>query len=138
VWISLAPKSPEFNGSVGERANRTHSEEFYEVYDMHRTVKNINPQLRKWEQVYNCLRPHQAFNDLTRLQYLQRLGIVTKTALPVPYVVIQYILLILLSDTNKIAPVSLFSTPLAIKFGYPKSIYSYKLIKKACQAHGDS
>lgn len=73
----LPPKSPKLNGSV-ERANRTHTEEFYEVYDIHWTVENINPQLRKWEQVYNCIRPHQALNDLTPLQYLQRLGIVTK------------------------------------------------------------
>jgi putative transposase len=38
----LPPKSPKLNGAV-ERANRTHTEEFYEVTDCPWTVSELNP-----------------------------------------------------------------------------------------------
>ena len=55
----LPPKSPKLNGCV-ERAHRTHTEEFYEVYEVPWNVTELNPELQKWEYVYNCIRPHQA------------------------------------------------------------------------------
>jgi putative transposase len=71
----LPPKSPKLNGAV-ERAQRTHTEEFYEIYDCHWTVTELNQELIDWEKIYNTIRPHQSLNYLTPLQYLQRHGIV--------------------------------------------------------------
>ena len=67
----LPPRSPKLNGHV-ERANRTHSEEFYEVVDSDFTVADLTPKLLEWEQVYNTMRPHQALGYLTPLQFLQQ------------------------------------------------------------------
>ena len=73
----LPPKSPKLNGAV-ERANRTHTEEFYEVTDCAWTVEKLNQQLIQWERIYNTVRPHQSLNYLTPLQFLQQNGIVQK------------------------------------------------------------
>jgi putative transposase len=74
----LPPKSPKLNGSV-ERAQRTHTEEFYEVYDCPWNVSELNPELRHWEYVYDCVRPHQALGYKTPLQFLIDNGIVDHT-----------------------------------------------------------
>jgi putative transposase len=71
----LPPKSPKLNGSV-ERAHRTHTEEFYEVYECSWTVPELNQELRQWEHIYNCVRPHQALGYKTPLQFLKDNGIV--------------------------------------------------------------
>jgi putative transposase len=71
----LPPKSPKLNGSV-ERAQRTHTEEFYEVYECSWTVPELNQELRQWERIYNCIRPHQALGYKTPLQFLKDNGIV--------------------------------------------------------------
>lgn len=71
----LPPKSPKLNGCV-ERAHRTHTEEFYEVNDCSWNVTELNPELRKWEYIYNCIRPHQALHYKTPLQFLKDSGIV--------------------------------------------------------------
>ncbi|MFI5322766.1 MAG: integrase core domain-containing protein [Thermodesulfobacteriota bacterium] len=55
----LPPKSPKLNGCV-ERAQRTHTEEFYEVNDCPWTVPELNRELGHWNYIYNCVRPHQA------------------------------------------------------------------------------
>ena len=72
----LPPKSPKLNGCV-ERAHRTHTEEFYEVYEVPWNVTELNPELRRWEHIYNCVRPHQALNYKTPLQFLKDNGIVS-------------------------------------------------------------
>jgi transposase InsO family protein len=72
----LPPKSPKLNGCV-ERAHRTHTEEFYEVYEVPWNVTELNPELRGWENIYNCVRPHQALNYKTPLQFLKDNGIVS-------------------------------------------------------------
>jgi len=72
----LPPKSPKLNGCV-ERAQRTHTEEFYEVYEVPWNVTDLNPRLQKWEYVYDCIRPHQALNYRTPLQFLKDNGIVS-------------------------------------------------------------
>jgi putative transposase len=74
----LPPKSPKLNGSV-ERAQRTHREEFYEIYDCPWNVSELNPELRHWEYVYDCIRPHQALGYKTPLQFLKDNGIVDHT-----------------------------------------------------------
>lgn len=71
----LPPKSPKLNGSV-ERANRTHTEEFYEVNDCSWTVSELNRQLRQWEHTYNCIRPHHSLGKITPLQFLKNNGII--------------------------------------------------------------
>jgi putative transposase len=72
----LPSKSPKLNGCV-ERAHRTHTEEFYEVYEVPWNVTEPNPELRGWENIYNCVRPHQALNYKTPLQFLKDNGIVS-------------------------------------------------------------
>jgi transposase InsO family protein len=71
----LPPKSPKLNGSV-ERANRTHTEEFYEVNECSWTIPELNKQLLGWEHVYNCIRPHHALGNMTPLQFLKDNGII--------------------------------------------------------------
>jgi len=65
----LPPRSPKLNGHV-ERAHRTHTEEFYEVYDFPLEVAPLNRELQAWERVYNTVRPHQALGYLTPHQFL--------------------------------------------------------------------
>lgn len=77
----LPPKSPKLNGSV-ERANRTHTEEFYEIHDCSWTVPELNRQLVQWEYIYNCVRPHQSLQYKTPLQFLKDNGIVKKNYKP--------------------------------------------------------
>jgi len=67
----LPPRSPKLNGAV-ERAQRTHTEEFYEVRPFTDwTVTALNREARAWERVYNTIRPHQALGYLTPLQFLR-------------------------------------------------------------------
>ena len=65
----LPPRSPKLNGHV-ERANRTHTEEFYQVEEVAWTVAGLRPQLRDWEKIYNEVRPHQALSYLTPAQFI--------------------------------------------------------------------
>jgi len=65
----LPPRSPKLNGAV-ERANRTHSEEFYQVTPCSLELKKLNRELRHWERIYNTVRPHQALGYLTPHQFL--------------------------------------------------------------------
>ena len=65
----LPPRSPKLNGCV-ERAHRTHTEEFYEVYAGDLQLAPLNQALRQWEWVYNHLRPHQALDWKTPMEYL--------------------------------------------------------------------
>lgn len=67
----LPPRSPKLNGHV-ERAQRTHTEEFYEVYELPWTVAELNPKAAEWERTYNTVRPHQALGQLTPQEFLQR------------------------------------------------------------------
>ena len=70
LLFELPPRSPKLNGRV-ERANRTHREEFYEVYELPWTVASLNVRLREWEQIYNHIRPHQNLDYLTPDQALE-------------------------------------------------------------------
>ena len=66
----LPPRSPKLNGHV-ERAQRTHTEEFYEVTDCSFDIAELNQALVEWKEVYNTIRPHQALGYLTPKQFLQ-------------------------------------------------------------------
>lgn len=65
----LPPRSPKLNGAV-ERANRTHTEEFYECSAAPPTVAALGTELRRWEVIYNTVRPHQALGQRTPRQFL--------------------------------------------------------------------
>jgi len=66
----LPPRSPKLNGHV-ERAQRTHTEEFYEVTNTTFDISELNQALLKWEEVYNTVRPHQALGYLTPQEFLK-------------------------------------------------------------------
>jgi len=66
----LPPRSPKLNGHV-ERAQRTHTEEFYQITDAGFEISELNQALLKWEKVYNTIRPHQALGYLTPQQFLE-------------------------------------------------------------------
>lgn len=68
LLFELPPRSPKLNGHV-ERANRTHREEFYEVYDVDLSIEEHNRQLQEHEYTYNYIRPHQALDYLTPYEY---------------------------------------------------------------------
>jgi putative transposase len=67
----LPPRSPKLNGHV-ERAQRTHTEEFYEVSEANFEIQELNQALLEWEKVYNTIRPHQALGYLTPLEFLEQ------------------------------------------------------------------
>lgn len=67
----LPPRSPKLNGAV-ERANRTHTEEFYEVTESTFELADLRPKLLEWEHICNTIRPNQALNYLTPAQYLEQ------------------------------------------------------------------
>ncbi len=48
----LPPRSPQLNGAV-ERAQRTHTEEFYEVTPCSLQIAQLNQELQDWERTYN-------------------------------------------------------------------------------------
>ena len=67
----LPPRSPKLNGHV-ERAQRTHTEEFHDLYDGELTVQPMNRALRRWERTYNTFRPHHSLHGRTPAEYLQQ------------------------------------------------------------------
>lgn len=69
--FQLPPRSPKLNGGV-ERANRTHTEEFYECSSAEPTVRELGAALRHWEAVYNTVRPHRALGYRTPAQFLDQ------------------------------------------------------------------
>jgi len=71
--FNLPPRSPKLHGSV-ERANRTHTEEFYEVTDAAPELEALQVELAAWELCYNTIRPHQALGYLTPAEYLATVG----------------------------------------------------------------
>src|SRR5680860_323227 len=69
----LPPRSPKLNGCV-ERLNRTAREEFWQCYDGDLDLASLTPALRDFEEEYNGLRPHQALQMRTPLEYLASLS----------------------------------------------------------------
>ena len=70
----LPPRSPKLHGAV-ERANRTHTEEFYEVTDSEPELEAFQAGLRAWEVIYNTIRPHQALGYRTPAEFLTSVGV---------------------------------------------------------------
>ena len=71
---TLPPRSPKLNGLV-ERANGTHTTEFYEVTDAEPVLADLRSALLAWETVYNTIRPHQSLGYRTPAEYLASLGL---------------------------------------------------------------
>ena len=69
----LPPRSSKLNGAV-ERANRTHTEEFYQVTPCSLEMKELKRELRQWEKIYNTVRPHQALGYLPPQQFLRHIA----------------------------------------------------------------
>ena len=69
----LPPRSPKLNGHV-ERANRTHRQEVWELYDGDLELPPLRAALRAWEETYNHARPHQALGYRTPAEHLTALG----------------------------------------------------------------
>jgi len=69
----LPPRSPKLNGQV-ERVNRTHRNEFWELYDGELELPPLQAALRAWEEQYNHIRPHQALGYRTPAEHLAALG----------------------------------------------------------------
>ena len=66
----LPPRSPKLNGHV-ERAQETHTEEFWERYDGDLDLASARQALRHWECIYNTIRPHQSLAWRTPAEYLR-------------------------------------------------------------------
>ena len=66
----LPPRSPKLNGCV-ERAQRTHTEEFYQVYADDWELPVMNQVLQEWERIYNTVRPHHSLDNRTPKEYIQ-------------------------------------------------------------------
>ena len=71
LLFTLPPRSPKLNGAV-ERAQRTHTEEFYEAVEFSLEVVTLNQEFQAWERIYNTVRPHQALGYLTPQQFLRQ------------------------------------------------------------------
>jgi transposase InsO family protein len=71
LLFELPPRSPKLNGRV-ERANRTYRDEFYNCSNATPTVAGFQSHLRRWEHIYNHVRPHQALGLLTPAEFLSQ------------------------------------------------------------------
>jgi putative transposase len=78
----LPPRSPKLNGAV-ERANRTHTEDFYELYHGPWNIAALNIELQRHELKYNTRRPHQTLGQITPLKFLLNNGIIKSFHAPV-------------------------------------------------------
>ena len=67
--FELPPRSPKLNGRA-ERANRTVKDEFYDCSTALPSVADFARHLRRWEHLYNTVRPHQALGYLTPAEFL--------------------------------------------------------------------
>ena len=67
----LPPRSPKLNGHV-ERSNRTHKEEFYYRLSSATTLTQVRKLLRRWEDIHNTYRPHQALGQITPKAFLKK------------------------------------------------------------------
>lgn len=65
----LPPKRPQINGAV-ERCNGSWRYEFYQCYELPRSVDALNPILDSFQHLYNHRRPHGALAGRTPAEYL--------------------------------------------------------------------
>lgn len=70
----LAPKSPKLNGHV-ERINGTWRSDFYDLFDLPTSLKELRPLLNDFTDSYNWDRPHEGLGLQTPQQFLEGSGI---------------------------------------------------------------
>lgn len=70
----LPPRSPEYNGTV-ERGNKTVKYEFYHWYNASENLLEIQREVQKYAKFYNTVRPHQALNYLTPMEFFSQLEV---------------------------------------------------------------
>lgn len=70
----LAPKSPKLNGHV-ERINGTWRSDFYDLFDLPTSLKELRPMLNDFTDSYNWDRPHESLGLQTPQHFLEGLGI---------------------------------------------------------------
>ncbi|OGI66657.1 hypothetical protein A2642_02755 [Candidatus Nomurabacteria bacterium RIFCSPHIGHO2_01_FULL_39_10] len=69
----IEPHSPKQNSYV-ERSHRTDDDDFYSRGNTFISLKNFLPKLKKWQEEYNTIRPHQSLNYLTPYEYFKKCG----------------------------------------------------------------
>ena len=67
----LPPRSPTLNGHV-ERVQRTHTEEYYELYDGDLEIAPLNQAPLEWAQFYNTVRLHHSLDGDTPKEFFQQ------------------------------------------------------------------
>jgi len=55
-----------------ERSHRTDDEEFWLVKDLIPETKELKVQVKKWQDEYNTVRPHQALGYLTPNEFYDK------------------------------------------------------------------
>ncbi|RME08662.1 MAG: transposase [Bacteroidetes bacterium] len=71
--IVLLPRSPKLNGHV-ERANGTDRHEFFGFYEVGTTIAEVRRAAKKWQYIYNHIRPHKSLNLIPPARYLANLN----------------------------------------------------------------
>lgn len=74
--------TPQMNGRV-ERVIKTDTEEFWDFQDPDANLDELNKLAREWDFVYNHIRPHQALDDKTPMQYYASIKSLEGTVLKV-------------------------------------------------------
>ncbi len=57
-----------------ERANGTDRYEFYGFFEVGATIAEVRQAAKKWQYIYNHVRPHQALNLVPPAKYLASLN----------------------------------------------------------------
>ena len=71
-FFVLPPRSPRYNGKV-ERTNGIYRYEFYNVYEMPDNIPELRKMHDEYEYFYNHIRPHRALNNLTPMEYYDKI-----------------------------------------------------------------
>ena len=67
------PHCPKENALL-ERSHKTDDDEFYHLLEEEpQSVAELNQEIRKWERIYNTVRPHTSLGYLTPAAYLAKL-----------------------------------------------------------------
>ena len=86
------PNYPQGNGRI-ERVFRTDEDEFLQVYDLPKTLPQLEEALLAWNHTYETVRPHQALGYKTPHQFyldLARSTTLSQKGAPVRHVLTQH------------------------------------------------
>ncbi|MDQ7011144.1 MAG: integrase core domain-containing protein, partial [Mariprofundaceae bacterium] len=71
--FELPPRSPRLNGHV-ERANGTDRHEFCGFCEVGPAIAEVRKAAKKWQHIYNHIRPHKSLNLIPPASYLASLN----------------------------------------------------------------